>query len=78
MEHWGTMVDDMLSSCILNIKVEVIVHKKKMVIDGCRLCSELDFLRIRGLENALDGLLVLSHVPWIGLYIDVISTYEHL
>jgi hypothetical protein len=26
-----------------------------MVIDGCRLCSELDLFRIGGLESALGG-----------------------
>ncbi len=41
MEHWGTMTKDMLSCRILSIRVEVIVHIE-MVIDGRRLCSELD------------------------------------
>jgi len=41
MERWGAMTKDMLSCCILGIRVEVIVHTE-MVIDGRRLCSELD------------------------------------
>jgi hypothetical protein len=54
MECWGGLTDDMLNSCILGIKVEVIVHTK-MVIDGRRLCSELDLFQIGGLESALGG-----------------------
>jgi len=52
MECWGGLTDDMLSSRISGIKVEVTVHTK-MVLDGLRLCSELDLFRIRGLESAL-------------------------
>jgi hypothetical protein len=48
------MTKDVLSSRISNIRVEVTVHTE-MVIDGRRLCSNLDLFRIRGLESALGG-----------------------
>ncbi len=48
------MPEDVLSSRISGIRVEVIVHTE-MVIDGRRLCSELDLFRIGGLESALGG-----------------------
>jgi hypothetical protein len=54
MERWGTMTEDVLSSRISGIRVEVIVHTK-MVIDGRRLCTELDLFQIGGLESALGG-----------------------
>jgi hypothetical protein len=54
MERWGAMAEDVLSSRILGIRVEVTVHTE-MVIDGRRLCSELDLFRIGGLESALGG-----------------------
>ncbi|CAK9278385.1 unnamed protein product [Sphagnum jensenii] len=54
MECWGGLIDDMLNSRIVGIKVEVIVHTE-MVIDGRRLCSELDLFQIGGLESALGG-----------------------
>jgi hypothetical protein len=54
MERWGAMAEDVLSTRILGIRVEVTVHTE-MVIDGRRLCSELDLFRIGGLESALGG-----------------------
>ncbi len=54
MERWGAMSEDVLSTHILGIRVEVTVHTE-MVIDGRRLCSELDLFRIGGLESALGG-----------------------
>jgi hypothetical protein len=48
------MSEDVLSTRISGIRVEVTVHTK-MVIDGRRLCSELDLFRIGGLESALGG-----------------------
>jgi hypothetical protein len=54
MERWGAMTEDVLSSRISGIRVEVTVHTE-MVIDGCRLCNELDLFRIGGLESALGG-----------------------
>jgi hypothetical protein len=54
MERWGAMLEDVLSTRISGIRVEVIVHTE-MVIDGCRLCSELDLFRIGALESALGG-----------------------
>jgi hypothetical protein len=54
MEHWGAMTEDVLSTRISGIRVEVTVHTE-MVIDGRRLCSELDLFRIGGLESALGG-----------------------
>jgi hypothetical protein len=54
MERWGTMTEDVLSSCISSIRVEVTVHIE-MVIDGHRLCSELDLFQIGGLKSALGG-----------------------
>jgi hypothetical protein len=54
MECWGGLTDDMLSSRISGIRVQVTVHTE-MVIDGRRLCSELDLFRIIGLESALGG-----------------------
>ncbi len=39
---------------ISDVRVEVIIHTK-MVVDGHRLCSELDLFRIGGLESALGG-----------------------
>jgi hypothetical protein len=54
MECWGAMSEDVLSTRISGIRVEVTVHTE-MVIDGRRLCSELDLFRIRGLESALGG-----------------------
>ncbi len=41
MERWGAMTEDVLSSRISGIKVKVTVHTE-MVIDGRRLCNELD------------------------------------
>jgi hypothetical protein len=52
MERWRAMTEDVLSSRISGIRVEVTVHIE-MVIDGRRLCSELDLFRIEGLESAL-------------------------
>jgi hypothetical protein len=52
MERWGAMIEDVLSSRISGIRVEVTVHTE-MVIDGRRLCSELDLFWIGGLESAL-------------------------
>jgi hypothetical protein len=54
MERWGAMAEDVLSTRILGIGVEVTVHTE-MVIHGRRLCSELDLFRIGGLESALGG-----------------------
>ncbi len=54
MQRWGAMTEDVLSSRISGIRVEVTVHTE-MVIDGRRLCSELDLFRIGGLESALGG-----------------------
>jgi hypothetical protein len=54
MEHWGAMTEDVLSSRISAIRVEVTVHTE-MVVDGRRLYSELDLFRIGGLESALGG-----------------------
>jgi hypothetical protein len=54
MERWGAMTKDVLNSRISGIRVEVTVHIE-MVIDGCRLCSELDLFRIGGLESTLGG-----------------------
>jgi len=54
MERWGAMTEDVLSIRISGIRVEVTVHTE-MVIDGRRLCSELDLFRIGGLESALGG-----------------------
>jgi len=54
MEHWGAMTEDVLSSRISAIRVELTVHTK-MVIDGRCLCSELDLFQIGGLERALGG-----------------------
>jgi hypothetical protein len=54
MERWGAMSEDVLSTRISGIRVEVTVHTE-MVIDGRRLCSELDLFRIGGLESALGG-----------------------
>jgi hypothetical protein len=54
MERWGAMTENVLSTRISGIRVEVTVHTK-MVIDGQRLCSELDLFRIGGLESALGG-----------------------
>jgi len=53
MECWGAMTKDVLSSRISSIRVEVIVYTK-MLIDGRRLCNELDLFRIGGMESALD------------------------
>ncbi len=47
---------DMLNSFISGIRVEVIVHTE-MVINGRRLCSELDLFRIGGMESVLGGLI---------------------
>jgi hypothetical protein len=52
IERWGAMTKDVLSSRISSIRIEVIIHTE-MVIDGRRLCSELDLFRIEGLESAL-------------------------
>ncbi len=41
MEHWGAMAKNVLSNRISGIRFEVTVHTK-MVIDGRRLCNELD------------------------------------
>jgi len=54
MERWGAMTKDVLSSRISGIRVEVTVHTE-MVIDGRRLCNELDLFWIGGLESALGG-----------------------
>jgi hypothetical protein len=54
MERWGAMIEDVLSSHISGIRVEVTLHIE-MVIDGRRLCSELDLFQIGGLERALGG-----------------------
>jgi hypothetical protein len=54
MERWGAMSEDVLSTRISGIRVEVTVHTE-MVIDERRLCSELDLFRIGGLESALGG-----------------------
>jgi hypothetical protein len=54
MERWGAMREDVLSSRISGIRVELTVHTE-MVIDGRRLCSELDLFQIGGLERALGG-----------------------
>ncbi|CAK9859022.1 unnamed protein product [Sphagnum jensenii] len=54
MEYWGVMTKDVLSTRISGFRVEVTVHTE-MVIDGRRLCSELDLFRIGGLESALGG-----------------------
>jgi hypothetical protein len=54
MERWGAMTKDVLSSRISGIRVEATVHIN-MVIDGRRLCSELDLFWIGGLESALGG-----------------------
>ncbi len=78
MEHWGAMKDDMFSIRISSIRVKVIVHTKIM-IDGRRLCSELDFLWIKGMENALDGpFSTKSCALDMFLYISVIFTFQHL
>ncbi|KAH9569633.1 hypothetical protein CY35_02G000700, partial [Sphagnum magellanicum] len=47
-------MQDVLSSRISGIRVEVIIHIE-MVIDGRRFCSELDLFRIGGLKSALGG-----------------------
>jgi hypothetical protein len=52
VERWGATIDDMLNSRILGIRVKVTIHIE-MVVDGRRLCSELDLFRIGGLESAL-------------------------
>jgi hypothetical protein len=54
MERWGVMTEDVLSSRISGIRVEVTIHTE-MVIYGRRLCSELDLFWIVGLESALGG-----------------------
>jgi hypothetical protein len=54
MERWGAMTEDVLSTHISGIRVELTVHTE-MVIDGRRLCSELDLFQIGGLERALAG-----------------------
>jgi hypothetical protein len=54
MERWGAMSNEVLSTRISGIRVEVAVHIE-MVIDGRRLCNELDLFRIGGLESALGG-----------------------
>jgi len=48
------MTEDVLSSLIPGIRVKLTVHTE-MVIDGRRLCSELDLFQIGGLEIALGG-----------------------
>jgi hypothetical protein len=60
MEHWGAMTEDVLSSRISGIKVEVTLHTE-MVINGRRLCSELDLFQIGGLKRALGGPI---HMIW--------------
>jgi len=54
MERWGAMTKDVLSSRISGIRVEVTIHIE-MVIDGRRLCNELDLFQIERLESALGG-----------------------
>ncbi len=54
MERWRAMTEDVLSSRISGIRVEVTIHTE-MVIDRRRLCNELDLFRIGGLESALGG-----------------------
>jgi len=72
MERWKSITYDMFSNCSSNIRVDITVHTK-MVINGHRLCSELDLLWIRSLKNILSG--PFGHVSWTSFYIGVASTY---
>jgi hypothetical protein len=82
MERWGAMAEDVLSTRILGIRVEVIVHTE-MVIDGRRLYSELDLFRIAGLESALGGPFGIvsgaldRFLYWCRFYISAFAAEAH-
>jgi len=82
MECWGGLTDDMLSSRISGIRVEVTIHTE-MVIDGRRLCSELDLFRIGRLESVLGGPFgIIScaldrFLYWCCFYISAFATEVH-
>ena len=54
MDRWRDMTEDMRSSRLSGIRVEITVQTE-MVIDGRRLCSEQDLFQIPGIERALGG-----------------------
>jgi len=82
MERWGAMTKDILSSRISGIRVEVIIHTE-MVIDGRRLCNELDLFRTGGLESALGGPFdIISRaldrfLYWCDFHISAFATEVH-